>query len=589
MRHHQKRFLTIFFVILSLFLFLLIYFLINFQYPRQVISRLFSQTVFAEELPEEYIEDFQAVIKINSDNTVDVQEKIIYNFGDQERHGIYRDIPYKYHVRGGNFTIGLKVNSVTDENNQLYAYEEIKGGGQVKIKIGDPNILVTGVKTYLINYQMNRVINFFDDHDEFYWNVIGNNWTVPVDRAGVVIKLPEGTQASDLRTQCFTGQFLSQEQNCQVTNVSNSQVGYSVFRILAPNEGFTVVLGWPKGILAPPSVVTQIKWIIKDNPLMVLPFIAFLAMFLLWYFHGRDLGKKQAIIPVYETPEELLPAEVGTIIDERVNPRDISSSLIDLARRGYLKIRAIADTTDWELTKLKDFIGLKIWETEFINAVFADKSTVKISDLKNKFYRHLPELTKMLYQSLVEKSYFPVSPNRVRNLYLLIAVILIFLGIIAAPFFGGGLNIVFLCISGFVVLWLGQYMPRKTKLGTKVYQQIKGYKMYLTVAEKDRLKFHGAPEKKPELFEKHLAFAMVLGVEKKWANQFKDIYLNQPEWYQDQFVAFNSLVLADSLSHLNSAARSAIMSGNSNASSGSSGFSGGFSGGGFGGGGGGSW
>jgi uncharacterized membrane protein len=157
------------------------------------------------------------------------------------------------------------------------------------------------------------------------------------------------------------------------------------------------------------------------------------------------------------------------------------------------------------------------------------------------------------------------------------------------PFLGGGFNIVFLIISGIIIFWLGQYMPYKTKTGTRVYYEILGYKMYLSVAEKARLKFHNAPGKKPEVFEKHLPFAMVLGVEKKWASQFKDIYLQPPSWYEGNFTTFNTLIFISSLNNLNYSAKSLMASRSSGAAAGHSGFSGGFSGGGFGGGGGGSW
>ena len=587
MRHHQKKFL-IFFVILAIFLIIILaYFFASYKNPKDVLLGLLPKAL-AVELTQEYIQDFQSVLTINGDNTIDVQEKIIYDFGNQQRHGIYREIPYKYQAKGGNFTVDLKVQSVINENQNPYSYQVTRGSGLVKIKIGDPDQLVSGVQTYFINYRVGRVINFFSTHDELYWNVTGNGWPVPIDRAGVIIKLPSGLKAEDLQAQCFTGLLGSKEENCQVTNVSNSQVGYSMFNILGPGQGLTVVLGWPKGILTPPSVITQIKWILRDNPLMLLPLLSFMVMFLLWYFHGRDLGKRQSIIPIYQAPDSLLPAEVGSLIDERVNLVDISSTIIDLAVRGYIKIKE-AGRGDWELVKLKDFADLNAWEKEFIEEVFKGQGVIKISGLASRFYRHLPNLKKGLYQNLVRKNFFPVSPSKVRALYFFIGFALVFSGLLVVPFFLGGLNILYLLISGIIIIALGQIMPYKTKTGSKVLEKIKGYKMYLAVAEKERIKFHNAPAKKPEIFEKHLPYAMVLGVEKQWARQFQDIYLKRPDWYEGNFTVFNSLIFVDSLSSLNYSAKSLLAAKPAGAASGSSGFSGGgFSGGGFGGGGG-SW
>ena len=586
MRIHQKRFLVFFIILLILSLIAIFYYFRQFQYPREVLSYLIPTAGAQGE--EEYIDDFQAVVQINPDSTVNVIETIVYNFGDLQRHGIYRDIPYRYFARGGRFTVGFKVLGVTDESGQALPYQEDRQSGSVMIKIGDPDVLITGLKTYKISYSLRRVINFFPDHDEFYWNVTGNEWEVPIGRAGIVVKLPAGVSASSLNAECFTGVLDSTEQNCQVTNVTNSQVGYTSFENLSPGEGLTVVLGWPKGFLTPPPLLTELSWILKDNPLVFLPLLALLIMFLMWYFKGRDLGKKQTTIPFYESPSQLTPVEAGTLIDERVNLRDISATFIELAVKGYLKIKKL-EKNDWQLTKVKEFADLTAWQKEFLGDVFAGGITAKVSSLKNHFYKHLPKLKTEVYQGMVAKGYFPASPKKVRNTYTLISIGLLILGLGVLPFFSGSFNTVALIASAAVVFWVGQFMPYKTRAGSAALNQIRGYKLYLEVAEKERIKFHNAPEKTPQLFEKHLPYAMVLGVEKKWAKQFENIYTSQPSWYEGDFAAFNAVIFVNSLNSFDSHSRSALATSPSSAASGGSGFSGGSSGGGFGGGGGGSW
>ena len=590
MRLYQKRFLVFFIILLILSLLALVYFYIQYQNPREIIGKIIPTAQAQED--EEYIDDFQVEVEIKKDSSVRVTESISYNFGDMQRHGIYRDIPYRYFARGGKFTVGLKVLSVTDENGEKYNYEVSRQAGEVSVKIGEADQYVTGLKTYRITYTLDRVINFFEDLDEFYWNVTGNNWQVPIDRSGIVIKLPSGIPASSLIAECFTGAEGSTGKNCQVTNLTNSQVGYSSFNTLEPYEGLTVVLGWPKGVLTKPNFFTQAGWILRDNPLLLLPLLTLLIMILLWYYHGRDLGSKRTIIPFYEPPRAMTPAEVGSLIDETVNLSDISSTFIDLAVRGYLKIKQLErkwGKGDWELVKLKDFNGLAAWEKEFAEYVFGNNQSVKVSDLKNKFYKHLPALKKNMYRELVAKDFFPTSPQKVRSTYIVFAFLLFILGIIVLPFFSGGFNIISLVASGIIIFWLGKYMPRKTEAGTKACQEIKGYRLYLSVAEKDRIKFHNAPEKTPAVFEKNLPYAMALGVEKKWAKEFENIYLAKPSWYEGHFAAFNAVVFVNFLHSFNSYSTATIAH-RAAASGGSSGYGGGgFSGGGFGGGGGGSW
>jgi uncharacterized membrane protein len=594
MRIHQKRFLVFFIILLIISILAIVFYFFQFQNPRNVLSSLVPSAIAQEEYNPEYVADFQADVTINSDSTVSVRETITYNFSDNQRQGIYRVIPYRYFTAGGRFTVDLNVTGVTDQEGNALVYEVSRNGGNLSVKIGEADQYVSGLQIYVLSYDLRRVINFFDDHDEFYWNVTGNDWEVPIDRSGIVVHLPAGTRAADISADCFTGKYGEQNKDCQITNISNSQVGYSGFNTLTSGEGLTVVLGWPKGILSPPGFFRQLGWLIRDNPLIFLPLLTLLVMLLLWYYHGRDLGRQRTVIPHYRAPSGLNPAEVGSLIDETVNLRDISATFIDLAVRGYLKIKrlegsGILKQGDWELVKLKDFTGLKQWENDFANDVFGSATSVKLADLKKTFYKHYPKLVKNMYAQLVAEGFFPKSPNKVRNLYAVLAAVLFMLGAIVLPFFNGGLNIVALLISAMIVFWLGRYMPHKTVSGTEAYQKIKGYKLYLRVAEKDRINFHNAPAKTPEVFEQNLAYAMVLGVEKKWAKQFETVYLKQPAWYEGNFASFNAAVLISSLSDFSASSKSALTHGSAAAGGGSGFGGGGFSGGGFGGGGGGSW
>jgi uncharacterized membrane protein len=147
------------------------------------------------------------------------------------------------------------------------------------------------------------------------------------------------------------------------------------------------------------------------------------------------------------------------------------------------------------------------------------------------------------------------------------------------------MNIFVPMISGLIIGFFGYFMPRYTQKGVLAKEKIEGFKLFLSVTEKDRLAFHNAPAKKPELFEKFLPYAMVLGVEKEWSKQFEGIYVDPPSWYVGNWQAFTLMSLTRDLGTFSSKSNSVFIS---NPSSGS-GFSGGSSGGGFGGGGGGSW
>ena len=131
----------------------------------------------------EQVSNFDASISIYADSSVLVKETIIYDFGSAQKHGIYRNIPYAYNRNGSKYNIRLNVETVKDESGQLYDYSQSRSGGYLKLKIGDSQTYVTGKKTYVISYTVNRAINFFTDQDEFFWNVTGNEWEVPIQSA----------------------------------------------------------------------------------------------------------------------------------------------------------------------------------------------------------------------------------------------------------------------------------------------------------------------------------------------------------------------------------------------------------------------
>ena len=154
---------------------------------------------------EEHVSDFSASIVIHKDSSLVVTEEITYDFGVLERHGIFRDIPYQYTRNGAKYSLRLDVLSVTDGLGAEQQFSTSRSGGKVSIKIGDPNVFVDGVRHYKIVYKIRRGVNFFDDHDELYWNVTGNEWLVSIKQSSAVVFLPQSIPATDIRHACYTG------------------------------------------------------------------------------------------------------------------------------------------------------------------------------------------------------------------------------------------------------------------------------------------------------------------------------------------------------------------------------------------------
>lgn len=552
--------------------------------------------IISQSASAEIIDSFDAEIRINADASFNVAEKIQYDFGAVEKHGIFRNIPIKYQARGGNYNLRMSGISVKDEQGNNYNFTTSYPGNDLEIKIGDADKLISGQKMYVINYVIGRAINYFDTYDEFYWNATGNSWPVAIKKATLKVSLPQKVADENLKSECFVGPFGSAEK-C-LSQAEDSAKIFIAGRELAPGEGLTVVFGFPKGIVHEPSVSEKFLEILKDNGILFLPLLVLLFMLWLWRKKGRDPEGRGTIIAQYDAPDNLTPLEIGTMVDEKADKKDISAEIIHLAVKGYLKIKKTENkilfitTTDYVLEKLKNADDLENdFDRKLMSALFDGKESVKISDLKETFYKSLKEINEKIYASVLAKGYFPKSPDKVRKIYLGTGIGILFIGFFLGSFWGT-LGVVSFILSGCIVMIFSSLMPQKTLKGVAAREYILGLKEYLSVAEKDRLKFHNAPEKNPERFEKLLPYAMVLGVEKEWAQQFQDIYKQNPNWYEDgagHSMAFNSVIFANSLSSFSNSANTSLYSNPSSGSSGGSGFSGGGSGGGFGGGGGGSW
>jgi uncharacterized membrane protein len=548
------------------------------------------------------INKFHSDITIHEDSSFIVRETLEVSF-ERPRHGIYREIPFKYRDEFGKVvTTPTRVLSVTDDSGKDWKYQVKKTGPMIYIRIGDPKRFVEGRQTYVIAYEVENAILFFKDHDELYWNVTGNYWKASIQEASADVSLTSKNKSKNLWTTGYTGQYGSKESECEYETYESGSKFFSK-RKLNPSEGMTIAFGWDKGLVSPPSSCKKFLWGInlQENWVFLLPIFSFLYMFNRWYRKGRDPKVRESVTVMYEPTKfdnkPLIPAEVGTLIDEKLDPRDITSTIVGLAVKEYLKIEEtkkeglIFDKTDTYLRKVKDpDSNLSPFEIELMKSLFTGPSDGTLaSDLKNKFYTHLPILKKTLYGELVRKKYFLSSPEKVRNSYMAVGIFTIVFACFAFAVLtpnSAGKSIFMGVLTGIPVLAFARYMPAKTRSGATAYMDILGFQEFMNRAEKDRLERMGDKN----LFSQFLPYAIALDVTENWAKAFEGIYQEPPNWYVSPvgFRTFNPYAFSHSLNSVTSSLGSAMFSAPRSSGGGGIG-GGGFSGGGFGGGGGGSW
>jgi len=566
---------------------------------------LFSLFLFSPALAlstrELRIENFQSETIVMADGTIEVTENIHTHFVGGPWHGLYRTIPVEYVTpQGLNYSLLLEVKHVTDGSGRALKYETSRVRHYRKLKIYVPEA-DNSTQTISIAYSVSDALRFFDDHDELYWNVTGDDWGVPIQAANARIILPEGT--TNIRANVFTGAYRSRGQDADL-NIVGTGVEVRTREPLRLHEGLTVAVAFDKGFVHGPGVAGKVALFFRSNWPLGVPLATFAVMFYLWWTKGRD-PRLRPIAAQYEPPDQLTPGEAGALVDNSADMRDITASIVDLAVRGYIVIEehqrdqmlGLMHSKDYNFMVKKEraeWSKLKPHEQALLEGLFVTGTageSVSMSSLENHFYTNLPGIRSNIFDSLVAQGYYTRRPDMVRSTYIAVGVmaglLMVFggvkiasnLGMAPLTFIAAGI------LTGAIVCGLGWFMPAHTEQGTRALEGVLGFEDFLVHVEAERF---NQMIKTPQMFERFLPFAMALGVEKNWSKAFQGILTQPPEWYRGSSYGpgFYPMMFTNDLSSMSTRVSSVMTS--APRSSGGSGFGGGgSSGGGFGGGGGG--
>jgi uncharacterized membrane protein YgcG len=608
----------------------------------------------------ERILNFKSFIQVHPDASMTVTENITVQAAGQEiKRGIIRDFPTTYRDRLGNTVrVGFQVEEVLrDGRAEPYQTESVSNG--VKIRIGQKDVFLrSGVYTYTIRYRVDRELGFFKDFDELYWNVTGNGWTFAIDHAEAYIELPTG--ATILKSAAYTG-YQGDRNHDFTVRAGDNLIVFKTTRRLAPKEGLTVAVSWPKGLVHEPSSQERLGFFVKDNVATAIGLIwlAVLLAFYLWVWHrvGRDPAGG-TIIPLFSPPAGFSPAAVRFVSRMGYDDKAFAAAVVDMAVKGGVLIQE--DGGDYTLVRKEGAMEALSRDEQLITAqLFSGGKSVKLENTNHTRIRAAIDALKKNLQTELQKIYFVtnsgyLAPGIVITLlgvalvvltsrdkavaafgslwltiwtvacyFLAVAVykkwqaarggVVKWLGalgttLFALPFFVGEIAGAYLLTTavsipaaltlaamGFLNALFYHLLKAPTLSGRKIMDQIEGFKLYLSVAEKDRLNLLNPPEKTPALFEKYLPYALALNVENAWSEQFAEVLAQagtetqpyHPVWYSgSSWDSFHTSSFTDSLG---SSFAGAISSSSTAPGSSSGSGGGGSSGGGGGGGGGSGW
>lgn len=555
-------------------------------------------------LAQERITSYDSMVQINSDGSLDVTERIsVRAEGGQIRRGIYRDFPTRYKDRHGNRAmVELQVIEVLRDGQPEPWFTERRNNG-VRINTGSDDILPTPADlTYTLRYRTTRQLGFFEDVDELYWNAIGNGWAFPIERGSVEVRLPRAVPAEKMRIDAYTGEEGARGQAYVASVVAPGQARWLLTQPLAPGEGFTIALGFPKGLVTEPTTRQRWQWLLKDNKGVLIALLGLVALlgFCLrrWHRLGRDPAAG-TVIARYEAPAGYSPAGLRVMTRMGYDTRCFSADLLSLAVAGKVQIHREKGllSDDWELQRTgSSTTSLPTNEQEaLLSKLFPDGSDRL--QLKNTNAATV-SAAQTVHSKALDQRFKPAL--FVRNGSSIGIAVLIF-ALAATTAFGlsggGGL----LLITALVLLMLivlvafAILVKAPTAAGRKLLDEIEGLKLYLSVAERDELKSLPGPDAPPVLdagrYEALLPYAVALEVEDAWTRKFTvaagaaavAAATSGISWYRGSNIGD----LGSFTNSVGKSLTSQISSSSSPPGSSSGGGGGGFSGGGGGGGGGG--
>lgn len=530
------------------------------------------------------IRDYRINIQFTEDGYADFTEEIIVEFSEQRR-GIYRFIPFRDNIDGKR--VDREFEKVRVEK---FKFKESTEGTNYVIRIGDPNVYVNGLQSYIIHYRIVNPLNFFKDHTEFYWDVLGTNWPVPIEQVQIDVHFPKHVTLTQDDVRIFTGAAGTASTDIQYRVSSNAIYGTSS-RVFQPGEGATVAVLLDKNDF---KALSGWKLFLKRHGLLFAPLL-FLIGGLIAFFKTRN--RSQAIAAEFFPPDGISPAVAGGFVDHSVDPNDVLSLIPHLANKGYLKMEVeeggFLQKDKVTFIKLKDSgPDLMPFEDHFFTALFSYGDRVTLDMLKNKFYIHLSAVQSAVKGWIQNQGWYEPDNKRFAGFTGVAGLISVAWGVFAA-FFKQNPDGFALILTGVILFIIATRFNKRSTSGEDTFRKLAGFREFVSKAEKPVIE--KLLKEDPLYYDKTMPYALAFGYLKQWNNKFSGLLSQPPQWYGGPHVYVGNMhqswenFSTSFPSEINTIGSVFSSAPSSSGGGGFSGGGGGFSGGGSGGGGGGSW
>jgi len=437
-------------------------------------------------------------------------------------------------------------------------YQVTRSGDMVTVRWWYPET-TNATRRFVVRYVLEGAVRFYDKGDQFWWKAIRSE-RPHVSGGTVTIDVPAASEAGLTLAAAYR-----MPSDAMLPMSIEGQSARLVLPQVPPGEEIEVRVEWPHGLVAgTPSAfqkrfdrsraAEQAQIEAAVDPTRAILNIAgalvgllvglggLVGLYVMWYTRGRDMPVDLPATYLAEPPSNLTPGVVGVLMDEKGELRDVLATLVDLARRGELRMEEQVETgflglgsrSDFRLVHTPTGNELRPHEQLLLDKVFAGHDERMISHLRDEFYMHLPKLQKALYEAAVEEGLFTESPESTRRRYMVLAAV----GLMAALAIGivavlvASLAPAMMCIPaslGVVALGalvVARYMPRKTAKGAEEAARWKAFRNYLADIDQYRDLAEAG-----DIFDRYLPYAIAFGLDKKWIETFARTDAPVPPWY----------------------------------------------------------
>jgi uncharacterized membrane protein YgcG len=482
----------------------------------------------------ERILDYTIEVNVGAQGAIDVVEEITVRAENRQIHrGIYRDFPTRYRDRyGNNVVVGFEMQGVQRDGVTEPWFTEQRSNG-VRINTGSDAFLprFPAEYRYTLGYRTTRQIGFFADHDELYFNAIGTGWDFAIERGRVEVRLPEAVPIERMQAEGYTGPQGARGSSYTARVTAPGVARWELTAPLAPHEGFTIVLSFPKAVIAEPTQADRARWVLADNRglLAALGGLGLLLVYVMrtWRRIGRDPAPG-VVIARFEPPQGRSPAELRYLKRRHYDNRCFTSDLLTSAVDGGVRIERedrllLGDR--WQIERIENAAPGRFPSVNaLIGGLFKEGvDTVELTQSNARRLMAASQAHAQFLKARLQGSHFKRNLGSVG----VAALIGVATTVAALAISGGGAAPLIVAIGvlmALIVALFAYLVEAPTQEGRKLLDEIAGLKLYLSVAERDELASMKGPGAPPPLdserYEGLLPYAVALDVEEAWTRKF---------------------------------------------------------------------